>query len=50
MPLIYAFVAQGNTLLVDYTPSFQGNFNTVALECLQHLQPGKTPRETMLKP
>jgi len=39
MPLIYAFVAQGTSVLAEYTP-FHGNFNSVALECLQHLQPG----------
>jgi hypothetical protein len=41
MPLIYAFVAQGTTVLAEYTP-FHGNFNTVALEVLQHVQPGTT--------
>lgn len=40
MPLIYAFVAQGTSVLAEYTP-FHGNFNSVALECLQHLQPGQ---------
>jgi hypothetical protein len=41
MPLIYAFVAQGTTVLAEYTP-FHGNFSAVALECLQHLQTGNT--------
>eukprot|EP00878_Enallax_costatus_P037143 GHUV01041939.1.p1 GENE.GHUV01041939.1~~GHUV01041939.1.p1 ORF type:complete len:123 (+),score=26.50 GHUV01041939.1:317-685(+) len=39
MPLIYSFVARHpSTVLAEYTP-YHGNFNTVALECLQHLQP-----------
>ncbi|KAF6254046.1 R-SNARE protein, VAMP72-family [Scenedesmus sp. NREL 46B-D3] len=38
MPLIYSFVARNdNTVLAEYSP-YHGNFNTVALECLQHLQ------------
>lgn len=37
MPLIYAFVARGTTVLADYT-SFTGNFATVAIQCLE-----KTP-------
>lgn len=41
MPLVYSFVArQPSTVLAEYTP-FHGNFSTVALECLQHLQPGR---------
>ncbi|GFR41750.1 hypothetical protein Agub_g2505 [Astrephomene gubernaculifera] len=36
MPLIYAFVARETTVLAEYTP-FSGNFNTVAIECLQKL-------------
>ncbi|KAG2452182.1 hypothetical protein HYH02_003213 [Chlamydomonas schloesseri] len=36
MPLIYAFVARGTTVLAEYTP-YSGNFNTVAIECLQKL-------------
>jgi hypothetical protein len=40
MPLIYSFVARDDkTILAEYSP-YRGNFNTVALECLQHLQPG----------
>lgn len=39
MPLIYAFAAHGTSVLAEYTP-FHGNFNTVALDCLQHLQAG----------
>lgn len=31
MPLIYSFVARGNTVLADYT-SYTGNFSTVALQ------------------
>lgn len=34
MPLIYAFVARGTTVLADYT-SFTGNFSTVAIQCLE---------------
>jgi hypothetical protein len=37
MPLIYSFVARGTTVLAEYT-SYNGNFNTVALECLQNLK------------
>lgn len=37
MPLIYAFVARDTTVLAEYTP-YSGNFNTVAIECLQKLQ------------
>ncbi|KAG2482833.1 hypothetical protein HYH03_018270 [Edaphochlamys debaryana] len=37
MPLIYAFVARSTTVLAEYTP-YSGNFNTVAIECLQKLQ------------
>mmetsp|Transcript_13599 Transcript_13599/g.49449 ORF Transcript_13599/g.49449 Transcript_13599/m.49449 type:complete len:223 (+) Transcript_13599:255-923(+) len=36
MPLIYAFVARGPTVLCDYT-AFSGNFSTVAVQCLQKL-------------
>lgn len=36
MPLIYAFVARETTVLAEYTP-YSGNFNTVAIECLQRL-------------
>ncbi len=36
MPLIYAFVARDTTVLAEYTP-YTGNFNTVAIECLQKL-------------
>jgi vesicle-associated membrane protein 7 len=40
MPLIYSFVARDDkTVLAEYSP-YHGNFNTVALECFQHLQPG----------
>lgn len=31
MPLIYSFVARGNTVLADYT-SFTGNFSVVAIQ------------------
>lgn len=34
MPLIYAFVARGTTVLADYT-SYSGNFATVAIQCLE---------------
>ncbi|KAF5838848.1 R-SNARE protein, VAMP72-family [Dunaliella salina] len=37
MPLIYSFVARDTTVLAEYTP-YTGNFNTVAIECLQKLQ------------
>ena len=40
MPLIYSFVAHGTSVLAEFTP-YHGNFNSVALECLQRLQPGK---------
>jgi hypothetical protein len=40
MPLIYSFVAQGTAVLAEYTP-YHGNFNTVALDCLQHAQSGE---------
>uniref|UniRef100_A0A7S0RW97 V-SNARE coiled-coil homology domain-containing protein n=1 Tax=Chlamydomonas leiostraca TaxID=1034604 RepID=A0A7S0RW97_9CHLO len=36
MPLIYAFVSRDTTVLAEYTP-YTGNFNTVAIECLQKL-------------
>jgi vesicle-associated membrane protein 72 len=36
MPLIYSFVARETTILAEYTP-FSGNFNTVAIECLQRI-------------
>lgn len=36
MPLIYSFVARGTCVLAEYTP-YSGNFNTVAIECLQKL-------------
>lgn len=36
MPLIYSFVARGTTVLAEYTP-YSGNFNTVAIECLQKI-------------
>lgn len=36
MPLIYSFVARDTTVLAEYTP-YSGNFNTVAIECLQRL-------------
>lgn len=40
MPLIYSFIArEPATVLAEYT-SYHGNFKTVALECLEHLQPG----------
>ncbi len=31
--LIYSFVARGSIVLAEYSP-FNGNFNQVALECL----------------
>ncbi|KAL3149859.1 hypothetical protein ABBQ38_013680 [Trebouxia sp. C0009 RCD-2024] len=34
MPLIYAFVSRGTTVLADYT-SYTGNFSTVAIQCLE---------------
>lgn len=34
MPLIYSFVARGNTVLADYT-SFTGNFSVVAIQALE---------------
>ncbi|KAG1681167.1 hypothetical protein FOA52_015610 [Chlamydomonas sp. UWO 241] len=37
MPLIYSFVARDAVVLAEYTP-FSGNFNTVAIECLQRLK------------
>lgn len=37
MPLIYSFVARGTTVLAEYT-SYSGNFNTVAIECLQNVK------------
>lgn len=37
MPLIYSFVARGTTILAEYTASFSGNFQTVAIECLQNV-------------
>ncbi|EFJ39880.1 hypothetical protein VOLCADRAFT_70298 [Volvox carteri f. nagariensis] len=36
MPLIYALVARETSVLAEYTP-YSGNFNTVAIECLQKL-------------
>lgn len=37
MPLIYAFVARGTTVLAEYTP-FSGNFVVVGMELLTKLQ------------
>ena len=34
--LIYAFVARGTIVLAEYT-SFKGNFNTIALQCLEKM-------------
>ncbi|KAG6496047.1 hypothetical protein ZIOFF_043895 [Zingiber officinale] len=34
--LIYSFVAKGSVVLAEYTP-FSGNFNTIAIQCLQNL-------------
>ncbi|EIE19250.1 R-SNARE protein, VAMP72-family [Coccomyxa subellipsoidea C-169] len=36
MPLIYAFVSRGTTVLADYT-TYTGNFATVAIQCLDKL-------------
>ena len=36
VPLIYSFVARGNTVLADYT-SFTGNFSVVAIRELELL-------------
>lgn len=41
MALIYSFVARGTTVLAEYT-SYHGNFNTVALECLQNVRNPET--------
>ena len=38
MPLIYAFVSRGTTVLADYT-SYTGNFSTVAIQCLEKCPP-----------
>lgn len=37
MPLIYSFIARDGVILAEYMP-FSGNFNTIALEVLQHLK------------
>ncbi|XP_038972483.1 vesicle-associated membrane protein 727 [Phoenix dactylifera] len=37
-PLIYSFVAKGTVVLAEHT-SFSGNFNTIAIQCLQKLTP-----------
>ncbi|RYR78118.1 hypothetical protein HN51_001423 [Arachis hypogaea] len=34
--LIYAFVSRGTLILAEYT-KFSGNFNSIALQCLQKL-------------
>ncbi|CAI5474074.1 unnamed protein product [Closterium sp. Yama58-4] len=34
--LIYSFVARGTVVLAEYT-SFKGNFNTIALQCLEKM-------------
>ncbi|CAM6042111.1 unnamed protein product [Sphagnum compactum] len=34
--LIYSFVARGTVVLAEYTP-YSGNFNTIAVQCLQKL-------------
>lgn len=34
MPLVYAFVARGTTVLAEHA-AYAGNFKSVALECLQ---------------
>jgi hypothetical protein len=36
--LIYSFVARGTVVLAEYTP-YSGNFNTIAVQCLQKLPP-----------
>ncbi|OAY76277.1 Vesicle-associated membrane protein 727 [Ananas comosus] len=36
--LIYSFVAKGTVVLAEHT-SFSGNFNTIAIQCLQKLPP-----------
>lgn len=41
MPLIYSFVARDTTVLAEYTP-YTGNFNTIAIECLQKLNNPET--------
>ena len=41
MPLIYAFVARGTTVLADHTgPQFTGNFRSVAIQCLDRVPNG----------
>jgi len=41
MPLIYAFVARGTTVLADHTgPQFTGNFRSVAVQCLDRVPSG----------
>lgn len=41
MPLIYAFVARGTTVLADHTgPQFTGNFRSVAVQCLDRVPNG----------
>ena len=37
--LIYSFVARGTVILCEFT-TFKGNFNTVALQCLEKLPEG----------
>ena len=45
MPLIYAFVARGTTVLADYT-SYSGNFAAIAVQCLDRVGAGG-PRTTL---
>ena len=40
MPLIYSFVSRDSEVLAEYTP-FSGNFQTVAIECLQKIKVGR---------
>ncbi|XP_072994812.1 vesicle-associated membrane protein 727-like [Typha latifolia] len=40
-PLVYSFVANGSVVLAEHT-SFSGNFNTVAIQCLQKLPPNSS--------
>jgi vesicle-associated membrane protein 72 len=37
MPLVYSFVSRGDVVLCDHA-AFSGNFDTVALQCLQNVK------------
>ena len=45
MPLMYALISRGLTVLCEYT-SFSGNFSTVAVQCLSKVNQQKSEKVT----